>query len=434
MSARRSTGFRFPDSPHRIVLLVNMGTEGWDCPNLFATALARRLRTSNNFVLQAASRCLRQVPGNDRSARIYLSEANRTALDNQLKETYGESLAQLDRRARATRQRVIRVRKTDLPTIRLRMPRRTVTRAAAPTTPLRFDPPPDASAGAVTVRWLEIGLSAASRRVLSQVGDGIALGASVDAVDHYAAAATLAANHRTDHWLVVDALRAAYGDGEIPVPHLSVLSGQLETWQGEYTTVEGEEERELAIIRPEGFQRTSGDDGDMLSATISYPVDREGLVWDVDRVGENAGDYGFHYEPYNFDSTPEADFYERVLRQLNLHRDDVQDVYFTGAITDPSKTDLSFSYQGLDGREHRYTPDFVIHASGDRWMLVEVKMTARRDDPIEGRTGRKAARLQDLAARNPGRIVYRIVFADIQTPAADLTATKEFINSGRSGS
>lgn len=88
---------------------------------------------------------------------------------------------------------------------------------------------------------------------------------------------------------------------------------------------------------------------------------------------------------------------------------------------------LSESNQGLDGRDHRYTPDFAIHASGDRWLLIEVKMTARRDDPIEGRNGRKAARLQDLQDRNPGRIVYRIVFADAQTPAADLTATEAFI-------
>ena len=60
-----------PASPHRVILLVNKGTEGWNCPSLFACALARRLRTSNNFVLQAATRCLRQVPGNTHHARIY---------------------------------------------------------------------------------------------------------------------------------------------------------------------------------------------------------------------------------------------------------------------------------------------------------------------------------------------------------------------------
>lgn len=421
--------FRLPDSPHRIVLLVNMGTEGWDCPNLFATALARRLRTSNNFVLQAASRCLRQPRDNDRPARIYLSDANRTALDNQLKETYGETLAELDHRARASTQRTIRIRKSDLPTIRLRMPRRSVVRTSVPDGPLRFDPPTDAAIGAVTVTWFDVGVSAASRRVLSQAGDSITLETSVDVIDLYSAASQLGANHRADRWVVLDALRAVYGDGQVPVPHLPALSDQLERWQGAYTAVDGEEERELSIIRPDGFDQVATDDGPAFEASISYPADHEALVWELDRVRENPGDYGFHYVPYNFDSSPEADFYERVLGQLNLHPEEVQDIYFTGAITDPRKTDLSFSYAGLDGREHRYTPDFVVHAHGDRWLLVEVKMTARRDDPIEGRNGRKAARLVDLQERNPGRVFYRIVFADAQTPAADLTAVQAFVTS-----
>jgi hypothetical protein len=76
-----------PASQHRVILLVNKGTEGWNCPSLFACALARRLKTSNNFVLQAASRCLRQVPGNKVKARIYLSVDNRAVLDRQLQET-----------------------------------------------------------------------------------------------------------------------------------------------------------------------------------------------------------------------------------------------------------------------------------------------------------------------------------------------------------
>jgi type III restriction enzyme len=38
-----------PLSPHRVILLVNMGTEGWDVPSLFACALARKLKTSNNL-------------------------------------------------------------------------------------------------------------------------------------------------------------------------------------------------------------------------------------------------------------------------------------------------------------------------------------------------------------------------------------------------
>lgn len=34
-----------PAAPHRVILLVNKGTEGWNCPSLFACALARKLKT-----------------------------------------------------------------------------------------------------------------------------------------------------------------------------------------------------------------------------------------------------------------------------------------------------------------------------------------------------------------------------------------------------
>jgi len=49
-----------PVSIHRVILLVGKGTEGWNCPSLYACALARQIRSSNNLVLQAASRaCVR---------------------------------------------------------------------------------------------------------------------------------------------------------------------------------------------------------------------------------------------------------------------------------------------------------------------------------------------------------------------------------------
>jgi len=421
--------FRLPDSPHRIVLLVNMGTEGWDCPSLFATALARKLRTSNNFVLQAASRCLRQVPGNDRPARIYLSETNLTALDNQLKETYGETLAQVGGQRRTSKPDVIRLRKTDLPPIALRVPRRSFVRPAATTRPpLRFARPATATA-TLAVRVFDVGLSAASRRVLRQVGDDLAVETALDTLDLRTAAVQLAANHRLDPFPVLDALRDAYGGGDIPVSDLPALAAQVEKWLGPYQPVEGDELRELAIVRPEGFETVLVDGAPVRQAEISYPADRADLVWDLGRVGENPGDFGFHYVPYNFDSRPEADFYERILHELNLARDDVQDIYFTGAITDPRKTDLSFPYPRGAG-ESRYTPDFVVHARGDRWLLVEIKMPARRDDPVEGEDGVKARALRRLEELNPGRVFYRMVFADTIVPGSDVAAIASFLEGG----
>ena len=68
-------------------------------------------------------------------------------------------------------------------------------------------------------------------------------------------------------------------------------------------------------------------------------------------------EFGFHYSPYNFDSNPEKDFF---IDLLNKDPADVEDIYFTGAITDPNKTDFIFEYKGRDGRWHNYTPYFLI--------------------------------------------------------------------------
>ncbi len=418
-----------PAAPQRVILLVNKGTEGWNCPSLFATALARKLRTSNNFVLQAASRCLRQVPGNDRSARIYLSDANLSALDTQLKDTYRESIAQLDHQRRATTQNVIRLRKTDLPPLRLRVPRRVLVRSAAPDRPITLARPSEPEhRGAMTRTTYGVGLANATRRMLTQLGDALEIETSVDTIDAYTAATTLAATYRLEAWPLVDALREAYEGREIPVAHLEPLARTLEAQLGGYTETTEHEDVELAIVKPDGFDAVRQADGEVIrQADIAYPADRARLVYGPEHLaGENPADYGFHYTPYNFDSGPEADFYEKVLRALNLHPDEVREIYFTGAITDPKKTDLAFVYR-REGRDHRYTPDFVIHARGDRWLLIEIKTQARRHDEVEGEDGLKATALRALEAANPGRVFYRMVFADAVAPAPDVAAVQAFV-------
>jgi hypothetical protein len=136
-----------PSAPHRVILLVNKGTEGWNCPSLFACALARKLKTSNNFVLQAATRCLRQVPGNKTKARVYLSSDNFTILDKQLQETYGETIADLNRTGQETRHARIVLRKLDLPPLVVTQLVRTVIKKERGATPLRLEPPKSGQAG-----------------------------------------------------------------------------------------------------------------------------------------------------------------------------------------------------------------------------------------------------------------------------------------------
>ena len=86
------------DKPYcdkRVVLLVAVGTEGWDCKSLTSVALPRKA-TTKNFVLQTTCRCLREVENaeNER-ALIYLSKENYETLDKELKSNYKLSIDDL---------------------------------------------------------------------------------------------------------------------------------------------------------------------------------------------------------------------------------------------------------------------------------------------------------------------------------------------------
>ena len=77
-----------PYSEKRVILLVAIGTEGWDCRSLTGVVLPRN-ETTKNFVLQTTCRCLREVENaSNESAMIYLGEGNYDMLNQQLKDNY----------------------------------------------------------------------------------------------------------------------------------------------------------------------------------------------------------------------------------------------------------------------------------------------------------------------------------------------------------
>lgn len=77
-----------PTSKHRVVLLVAVGTEGWDCKSLTSVVLPRQ-KSSKNFVLQTTCRCLREVvDASKEKALIYLDASNYNILDNELNANY----------------------------------------------------------------------------------------------------------------------------------------------------------------------------------------------------------------------------------------------------------------------------------------------------------------------------------------------------------
>lgn len=440
-----------PAAPHRMILLVNKGTEGWNCPSLFACALARRLRSSNNFVLQAATRCLRQVPGNSRKARIYLSRDNRSILDRQLQETYGETIADLERATRQTGAARLVLRKADRPPIVLTRLVRTVVPTGAAHPMLRLKRPDAGIEGArLTKAVLDISARPGMKRLLQQVGPAIEIETMPDGLDRYEAAVSLAASFYLDLWTIYDELARLYPNGEeIRATHLGDLMAQIADQTRNYEVREEQVEWALALVRREGFARTTEAEGvEIYTTEITYPKDRERLLLSAAKVlRENPAGFGFHYDPYNFDSTPEMDFFQQILRELNLHPAGVEDIYFTGGLTDPAKTDFYVEYRGEDGRWHRYTPDFVIRkrprAGGrpgtGKILIVEIKDTrfeaATRDDERRfGRgeealtaEGRKALALRKLERLNPDRLKYELIFVRDAVTYDQLSEARRFI-------
>lgn len=85
-----------PLSKKRIILLVQIGKEGWDCRSLAGVILSQKGDCPTNMVLQTSCRCLRQVDkGGNETAVIWLNEENAKTLDKQLKEEQHTSIQEL---------------------------------------------------------------------------------------------------------------------------------------------------------------------------------------------------------------------------------------------------------------------------------------------------------------------------------------------------
>lgn len=418
-----------PEAPHRVMLLVNKGTEGWNCPSLFACALVRKLTISNNFVLQAASRCLRQVPGNTHKARVYLSMDNFGILDRQLQETYGETIADLNREITETRRARIILRKLDIPPLVVTHILRTVEPKDTQRAPLALQRPTGKHEAALRRQDYDLTIQQATRQVLRQVVEAVAIETVPEAVDAYSAAVDLAAQYRLDFWEVYGQLRGLYDSEEIPLFHLRDLCRQIEEQTCNYEVRDKRVERALALVRPEGFERERDPSGvEVYTAEIIYPKDREHLLLHCEALQENEGNFGFHYTPYNFDSNPEKHFFEEMLRELNQKPEDVEDIYFTGALTDPAKTDFYVEYKDDKGKWQRYTPDFVIRRRDGKTLIVEIKREHDRDHPLDGERGRKALALRKWEDLDPDRLRYEMIFTPGDTVSHDrLTKARAFV-------
>ena len=76
-----------PSSKVRVVLLVQIGKEGWDCKSLTGVILPHEGACPKNMVLQTSCRCLRQVTrGEHEKALVWMNKWNADKLNKELKQ------------------------------------------------------------------------------------------------------------------------------------------------------------------------------------------------------------------------------------------------------------------------------------------------------------------------------------------------------------
>ena len=177
------------------------------------------------------------------------------------------------------------------------------------------------------------------------------------------------------------------------------------------------------------------------TARISFAKEREPLYKQAKDTAHAALalQTSFHYEGYNFDSTPEAEFLDWTLGLLQSHPHQIEGLWFTGGLTDAGKTDLRAEYLGDDGRWHTYTPDFVLRRADGKHLVVEVKSDKLSPDihadmarhaagePPQTQEGRKAVALKRWEDLNPERLRYHVMFADTALHDEGKKTVRDFI-------
>ena len=427
-------GLNFPNAIHRVILLVGKGTEGWNCPSLFATALIRKLSGSNNFLLQASTRCLRQVANNKLNATIYLDGQNVTTLDNELKETYGSSLRELNERKAEMETKRIFIIKTEIPKLLVKKIIKKINISESKNSSVLFTKPTNTKIETISITTYNPNIVSESK-VLYEAAEKSRIIDATQTIDIYNASLHIAENYYLNHFDVLKKLKNIYAD-EIPTVHLIALFEQAESQTSNYKITEEEVEEALAIIKMKSFEGEDNfkkDPTGRLYTEIRYSKGNDTNFLDVEKTDKNPNNLGFHYTPYNFDSAPERDFYLHLLNMLNEKPEDIENIYFTGAFTDPNKTDFYFEYKGNDGLYHNYFPDFIIckkrkGKKGGKFYIVEIKAENERNDDIVGEKGMKKMKMEELEKINENRFKYEIIFTPTSTiPTDKLNNVKEFL-------
>jgi len=405
-----------PESQKRIILLIGKGIEGWNCPSLFATALIREVSGSNNFILQASTRCLRQIPENKQTATVYIESKNQTTLNKELQATFGLDLDDLNHVETKTESQILEIQKTNYPQLEITRTINKIIRNKKECIDIKLSKPKNIKENFIIKAIFEPILESKST-IISASGDENEIIFSTESYDVYTATQKIANNYHLDYLIILKQIKALYPDNEMPRNHLQALFEQVETQSQNYKTVQEKITQALALIKfkdEEGKDIFNKNEQGIFCHIIRYKQgffgeNNKRLVHKKEFKNINKHNLSFHYTPYNFDSEPEKNFLEQMLDKLQLKTKVIEDIYFTGGLTNPQQTDMYFQYKGSDGRYHNYFPDFVIVKKDGSYLIVEIKAEGKENDPEVLIKEKAVKKLEDF----PGnKFKYEIIYTN----------------------
>ncbi len=390
-----------PKNQKRVILLINKGVEGWNCPSLFACALIKENKTTNNFVLQASSRCLRQTPGNTHPAKVFLDTKNRDALDKNLQENFNITTRDLNRETNNSQPVEIRIQDKKWPQLKITKTLNRVVRSENANTDVQLTLPTDIEEKLpirtiLTPNFTRRG----TLSPLTDVGDSERRTVEVleQTTDCYRLARRLSKNYHLPIMDILTKLQHLYPKGVVPNTHLEPLCSQIDNQLRDYETEQETVTEALALVhfyddddKPIFAEKKD----DYFIHRIRVQKSKLDLMMKKEDA-KDQHDLSFHYTPYYFDSNPELNFLEKILETLDTNPEDVNAFLFTGGLTDTKKTDFHFEYKGEDGNYHHYFPDFVIVKNTGEFYIVEIKSTSDRGNTIVEEKRKAVESLRDL--------------------------------------
>lgn len=411
-----------PLSRKRIVLLVQIGKEGWDCRSLTGVVLSQKGDCPTNMVLQTACRCLRQMDGGPHApavetAGIWLNADNAKVLDKQLAEEQHTSIEKINKLGQGTgpptRPRFSRVEHLALPPVdfyQLRVQYQTVAtesadpqarlhaldtalfRANAATKTgslapngaetLRFHEeeqgePADFSAwllhiakggfGAVSLAELRLftpALQAVFEAITYAVGDTRRFNALYDA-EALGAEVRLAFYAQRTMTSTCDVISTearlllVEKLAAIAADKKNLYPGEADTTQMVAMDSEGQD----AVQYAQAERKKRDVVREAIKAQGLNPADYPNLFNQPDPEPSTAlanKDRSFHFAPYHFDSGFERDFLEGALK-IDPLRERGLELYFNGA-GELTEFRIDCYAQGEHGwnKVGKYTPDFLL--------------------------------------------------------------------------